>query len=82
MTQRIYDLSDEELAVILAMRNRKPISRLKAIAALVLLSLALVLCVLMGLCVYQAKDYRDKYGYTSTEPVPVPLSWLDYLIKR
>jgi hypothetical protein len=82
MTQRIYDLSDEELAVILAMRNRKPISRLKAIAALVLLSLAFVLCVLMGLCVYQAKDYRDKYGYTLTESVPAPLSLLDYLIKQ
>lgn len=82
MTQRIYDLSDKELAVILAMRNRKPISRRKAIAVIVLLSLAFVLCVFMGLCVYQARDYRDKYGYTLTEPVPASLSWLDYLIKH
>lgn len=81
MANHIEDLSDHEIAIIMALRNRKPASRKKAIVVLALLSLAFVLCVLMGMCVYQAKDYRDRYGFTSTEHVPAPLSWLDYLIK-
>jgi hypothetical protein len=82
MAKHLEELSAQEIALVMAALERKPASRKKTIAVLMLLSLAFVLCVLMGTCVYQAKDYRDKYGFTSTEPVPAPLSWLDYLIKR
>jgi hypothetical protein len=91
MSDLIGSLSQEEIDLVLAHRAAKiavvqpahrPMSRAREVLAVVLLSLALLLIVLMGACVVQARNYRDNFGYTSSEPVPAPLSWLDYLIKR
>ena len=82
MAKHLEELSAQEIALVKATLARKPASRKKAIAVLVFLALAFVLCVFLGTCVYQAKEYREKYGYASTEPFPAPLSWLDELIKR
>jgi hypothetical protein len=91
MSSVIESLSQEEIDLVLAHRAAKasakpsapqPMSRARGVLVLTLLWLALLLIVLMGTCLIQAKNYRDNYGYTSTEPVPAPLAWLDYLIKR